>query len=268
MVSRNGDAMSGRFSGLVAIVSGGASGIGGAVTSRLLDEGAQVAVLDVDTGGADPRSFSIIADVADESSVETAVNQVVDRLGGVDLLINNAGIGAQGTVLAFDAEEWRRVLDINVGGIARLSRATIPHLRQSRSAVIVNTCSVAAIVGLPERALYSASKGAVLSLTLAMAADHLHEGIRVNCVSPGTTETPWINRLLDRAQDPIAERAALKARQPHGRLVSIDEVADAILSLASPQASSTTGVNMVVDGGLASLRLRPVDTTKGKAIRS
>jgi NAD(P)-dependent dehydrogenase (short-subunit alcohol dehydrogenase family) len=122
---------------------------------------------------------------------------------------------------------------------------------------VVNTCSIAATAGLPDRALYSASKGAVLSLTLAMAADHLHEGIRVNCVNPGTTDTPWIGRLLDRTPDPVAERAALEARQPSGRLVTAEEVAAAVLHLAGPSASATTGTWLAVDGGMAGLRLRP-----------
>ena len=122
---------------------------------------------------------------------------------------------------------------------------------------MVNTCSIAATAGLPDRAVYSASKGAVLSLTLAMAADHLHEGIRVNCVNPGTADTPWVARLLDRAPDPAAERAALAARQPSGRLVTAQEVADAVLYLASPNASATTGTSLAVDGGMAGLRVRP-----------
>jgi NAD(P)-dependent dehydrogenase (short-subunit alcohol dehydrogenase family) len=154
-------------------------------------------------------------------------------------------------------DEWRRVFDVNVLGIVRVMRAALPHLRESDHASVVNTCSIAATAGLPDRALYSASKGAVLSLTLAMAADHLREGIRVNCVNPGTADTPWIARLLDSAVDPIAERAALEARQPSGRLVTADEVAAAVLYLAGPQAGATTGTSLAVDGGMAGLRLRP-----------
>ena len=131
-------------------------------------------------------------------------------------------------------EEWQRVLDINVIGMVRVTRAALPHLRASAAAAVVNTCSVAATAGLPQRALYSTTKGAVLSLTQAMAADHLREGIRVNCVNPGTADTPWVGRLLDSAPDPAAERAALEARQPHGRLVTAEEVAGAVAYLASP----------------------------------
>ncbi|MDX6220930.1 MAG: hypothetical protein QOJ48_2611, partial [Frankiales bacterium] len=130
-------------------------------------------------------------------------------------------------------------------------------LRRSSAAAIVNTSSIAATAGLPQRVLYSASKGAVAAMTRAMAADLLPDGIRVNAVNPGTADTPWIGRLLARAQDPAAERAALEARQPHGRLVSPDEVAAAIAYLASPAAGSVTGVALAVDGGMEFLRLRP-----------
>jgi NAD(P)-dependent dehydrogenase (short-subunit alcohol dehydrogenase family) len=150
------------------------------------------------------------------------------------------------------------VFDVNVVGAVRVSRAALPFLRESSAAAIVNTCSVAATAGLPARAIYGATKGAVLSLTLQMAADHLREGIRVNCVNPGTADTPWVGRLLDSADDPAAERAALNARQPHGRLVAAEEVADAVAYLASPRAGSTTGTSLAVDGGMQGLRLRPV----------
>jgi 2-keto-3-deoxy-L-fuconate dehydrogenase len=173
-------------------------------------------------------------------------------------LINNAGIGAQGSVADNSDDEWHRVFDINVVGMVRIVRAALPYLRASSAAAVVNTCSIAATAGLPQRALYSATKGAVLSLTRAMAADHLREGIRVNCVSPGTAaDTPWIGRLLSAAEDPQAERAALEARQPHGRLVSAEEVATAVAYLASPRSGSTTGVDLAVDGGMEALRLRP-----------
>ena len=148
------------------------------------------------------------------------------------------------------------MLDVNVVGMVRVTRAALPYLRASSRAAIVNTASIAATAGLPQRALYSASKGAVAALTRAMAADLLPEGIRVNAVNPGTADTPWVARLLESAADPQAERAALEARQPHGRLVSADEVADAIAYLASPAARSVTGVALAVDGGMETLRLR------------
>ena len=134
---------------------------------------------------------------------------------------------------------------------------TLPHLRRSRIPAIVNTSSIAATHGLPDRALYSASKGAVAGLTRAMAADHLREGIRVNCVSPGTADTPWVGRLLEAAPDPAAERKALEARQPHGRLVTAEEVAASILFLADPANGSTSGTTLPVDSGMHDLLLRP-----------
>jgi NAD(P)-dependent dehydrogenase (short-subunit alcohol dehydrogenase family) len=249
--------MSGEFDGLVAAVTGGASGIGAAIAQRLSEQGASVAVLDLNPDGAADGLFAVKANVADDASVRTAIDAVVAQFGRLDIVVNNAGIGAQGTVEDNSDEEWHRAYDINVLGIVRVSRAALPYLRTSPTAAIVNTCSVAANVGLPQRALYSATKGAVLSLTRAMAADHLREGIRVNCVNPGTADTPWVARLLDSAADPAAERTALAARQPHGRLVSADEVARAVAYLASPLSGSTTGTSLTVDGGLVPLRLRP-----------
>jgi NAD(P)-dependent dehydrogenase (short-subunit alcohol dehydrogenase family) len=195
-------------------------------------------------------------DIANSASVGAAIDAVAAKFGRIDIVVNNAGIGAQGTIADNDDEEWARVLSINVIGIARVTRAALPWLLRSPAAAIVNTSSIAATAGLPERALYSASKGAVLALTRAMAADHLRNGIRVNCVSPGTADTPWIGRLLAKAANPEAERAALDARQPHGRLVDAQEVADAVAYLASPRSGSTVGISLAVDGGMDQLRLR------------
>ena len=249
--------MAGEFDGLVAAVTGGASGIGAAIARRLMADGARVAVLDLDVSNAPEGTLAVKADVTDDASVRAAIDRVLEEWDRLDVLVNNAGIGAQGTVADNPDEEWHRVLDVNLLGVVRASRAALPALRRSPSAAIVNTASIAATAGLPQRALYSASKGAVLALTRAMAADHLAEGIRVNCVHPGTADTPWIGRLLEKADDPAAERAALEARQPHGRLVSAEEVADAVAYLASPRSTSTTGTSISVDGGMQELRLRP-----------
>jgi 2-keto-3-deoxy-L-fuconate dehydrogenase len=241
-------------SGLAAVVTGGGSGIGLAAARLLAARGARVAVLDLKPTD---EFLGLPADVTDDASVRSAVDAAASALGGIDILVNNAGIGAAGTVSDNPDDEWHHVYDVNVVGIVRVTRAALPHLRASAHAAIVNTCSIAATAGLPQRALYSATKGAVLSLTLAMAADHVHEGIRVNCVNPGTADTPWVGRLLAAAADPAAERAALEARQPMGRLVTADEVAAAIAYLASPLAASVTGTALAVDGGMAGLRLRP-----------
>jgi 2-keto-3-deoxy-L-fuconate dehydrogenase len=230
------EASTGEYDGLVALVTGGASGIGAAVVAELLTRGARVAAVDLDPSDVHPDAHGIRADVTDDTGVRAAVEETVE---------DNPD------------EQWHRVFDVNVLGAVRVSRAALPHLRRSPSAAIVNVASVAATTGIQQRAAYSATKGAVQSLTLAMAADHVHEGIRVNCVNPGTAATPWVTRLLDSADDPAAERAALDARQPHGRLVEADEVALAVAYLAGPASGSTVGAALAVDGGMATLRLRP-----------
>jgi 2-keto-3-deoxy-L-fuconate dehydrogenase len=249
----------GQLDGLRALVTGGASGIGRAVATAFSAAGARVVILDLAADADLPDGISgyVRADIADDAAVRAAVESAAARLGGLDLLVNNAGIGAQGTVEQSTDEQWRRVLEVNVIGTARVSRAAWPYLRDSAHAAIVNTSSVAATTGLPERAVYAASKGAISALTRAMAADGLADGIRVNAVNPGTADTPWVGRLLDSAPDPAAERAALEARQPHGRLVSAAEVAQAVVYLASPDAGSTTGTELAVDGGMAGVRTRP-----------
>ena len=198
---------------------------------------------------------AVRVDVADDASVAAGVERVVAELGGIDIVVNNAGIGAQGDVTANSDDEWNRVWNINVVGIARVTRAALPWLRTSPHASIVNTASVVATIGLPERALYSATKGAVISLTRAMAADHLSDGIRVNAVAPGTVDTPWVQRLTTAADDPAAARHALEGRQPHGRLVTAEEVAEAVAYLASPRSGSTNGIVLAVDGGLPAVRV-------------
>jgi 2-keto-3-deoxy-L-fuconate dehydrogenase len=234
------------------LITGGASGIGAATADLLSQRGARVAVLDREIGTLPGTpALALHCDVTDGGGVEEAVREVAGQLGALDVVVNNAGIGAVGDVAANSDEEWHRVLDVNVVGIARVTRAALPHLRRSGHAAIVNTCSVAAPVGLPQRAVYAASKGAVASLTLAMAADHVHEGIRVNAVTPGTADTPWVARLLAQADDPDEAGRALRARQPMGRLVSAEEVAHAIAYLASPLSASTTGTLLAVDGGMS-----------------
>ncbi|WP_194833670.1 SDR family NAD(P)-dependent oxidoreductase [Nocardia sp. XZ_19_369] len=249
------------FDGLVAVVTGGASGIGMAVTETLAAAGARVAVLDLHPGNT--PGIALRCDVADDESVRSAIAGVIDTYGRLDILVNNAGIGAQGTIADHTDDEWRRVFEVNVLGTVRVSRAALPHLRRSPAAAIVNICSIAATTGLPDRAVYSASKGAILSLTRAMAADHLRDGIRVNCVNPGTVDTPWVQRLLASSADPGAEMAALQARQPHGRLVTAAEVASAVAYLAGPAAASITATMLEVDGGMHSLRLRAAAQVAG-----
>jgi NAD(P)-dependent dehydrogenase (short-subunit alcohol dehydrogenase family) len=243
------------MTGLVAVVTGGASGIGAATATLLHDRGAHVAVLDRLIEGAPSGALALSCDVTDQASVDRSVAAVVKEFGGLDVVVNNAGIGATGDVSQNDESEWARVLDVNVTGMARVTRAALPHLRRSQHAAVVNMCSAVALVGRPQRALYSASKGAVLALTLAMAADHVQEGIRVNAVAPGVVDTPWVGRRLAEADDPAAVAADMRARLPLGRLVTAEEVAHAIAWLASPAAASTTGSILRIDGGMTSLRV-------------
>ena len=223
--------MSTEFAGLTAVVTGAGSGIGLATAKILKERGATVYGLDLAEGGMSGIATWVHCDLGDDASVVKAFEGITK----LDILINNAAISAV--------------------GIVRTSKSALPLLRKSKSAAIVNTCSVAATAGIPKRAVYSASKGAVLSLTLAMANDHIVDGVRVNCVNPGTADTPWVQRLLAQAADPVAERKALEARQPLGRLVSSEEVASAICYLASPLQGSTTGTSLTVDGGMQGLRI-------------
>ena len=255
----------GEFQDWRIAITGGSSGIGLATGLRFLERGAKVVSLDLkktyDVEGIAWRA----CDVADDSSVREAVSAAVEGFGGLDVLVNNAGVGMQGSVdenPELAEAEWRRLFEVNVLGTMRVTRAALPALRRSPHAAIVNIASFVVHTGAPRRAAYGASKGAIYSLTKALAADHLREGIRVNSVSPGTVDTPWIERLIDATGDPRAEREAVIARQPHGRLVTPREVAAAVCYLAGPDAGSTTGVDLVVDGGIIGTRI-PAGTTGG-----
>lgn len=243
------------FSGLTAIITGAGSGIGLAVAKGLTDRGATVFGFDLNEGEMAGAAKFIKCDIGDNGSVLNAFSEFSKQSSQLDILINNAGIGSLTTVEHESDEIWQKVLNVNVVGTARVSRAAIPLLRKSKSPAIVNTASIAATDGIPNRAAYSASKGAILTLTLAMATDHIKDKIRVNAVNPATTDTPWVQRLLNQSDDAAAARDALAARQPMGRLVTPDEIASAIIFLASPLQASITGTTLNVDGGMHSLRI-------------
>ena len=247
--------MSKDFAGLTAIVTGAGSGIGLEVARKLNDQGAKVFGFDLRAGDLQEVATFIECDISNPESVKKAFAEFATQSKTLDILINNAGIGAIGTVEQATEDDWHRVFNVNVFGTGRMSAAAMPYLKVSQHAAIVNTCSLVATAGVPNRAVYGASKGAIYALTLAMAVDGLAEGIRVNCVNPGTADTPWIKNLLSKAADPDKEYAALNARQPIGRLVSPVEVASAIVYLANPTQASTTGTALAVDGGVQGVRV-------------
>jgi 2-keto-3-deoxy-L-fuconate dehydrogenase len=239
----------------VAVVTGGNAGIGRAITEALLAQGAFVAVLDRDVSNPPANANCYEADVSNDQQVAETIAHFAEIHGHIDLLVNNAGISFPATVEDGSMEEWHHVFDINVLGYVRATRAALPWLRRSKDPSIINMSSCTAATGLRRRALYSATKGAIEAMTRAMAADLIHEGIRVNCINPGTVDTPLINALIDKAADPALQRQVYNDRQPTGYMVSAEEVAHAVLYLASPLARSTVGTVLTVDGGMASLRL-------------
>jgi NAD(P)-dependent dehydrogenase (short-subunit alcohol dehydrogenase family) len=233
------------------LVTGGASGIGAACVDRFQNDGCRVAALDrnaalVALSGAE---VVLACDVTDAAALALAVEQAAAELGGLDVVVAAAGIASRGTVVETEPQEWDRVLAVNLRGVYLTGRAAIPYLRASGGGAIVNIASQLGLVAAAGAAAYCASKGAVISLTRAMAIDHGAEGIRVNCVCPGPTDTPLLEPYFGGAADPAAERRVYEAMQLHSRLVTAEEVAGAVAYLADPGSSSTMGAALVVDGG-------------------
>jgi NAD(P)-dependent dehydrogenase (short-subunit alcohol dehydrogenase family) len=246
--------------GSVAIVTGGASGIGRATAERLAREGACVALVDradpdeaaraiVAAGG---EAWGIRTDVADEGEVRAMVDAVVARAGRVNVLINAAGIGTPRPVTIDEATmaEWHDLCAVNLTGTFLCCRAVIPIMRRAGGGAIVNIASELGLVGSPRNAMYGATKGAVVQLTRALAVDHALDHIRVNCVCPGPVDTPLLRRGVARAADPEAKLRAEMGSTLLGRLGRPEEIASVIHFLASDEASFVTGSIVVADGGV------------------
>lgn len=239
--------MNGDLDGRQALVTGAGSGIGAAVVHALVAAGARVAAVDLhEIAGPPPGVTTHVADVGDEEAVARVVVEVA-ATAPLELLFNVAGIGATTAVPDTPVEVWDRVFAVNARGTFLLCKYAIPAMRAAGGGSIVNVASVAALVGLRNRAAYCASKGAVVALTRALAVDHVGDGIRVNAICPGTVDSPWVRRLVEEAGESLDE---LRARQPMGRLGTPAEVAAAALYLASDAAAFATGTVLTLDGGL------------------
>ncbi len=243
-----------------AIVTGAGSGIGRAIAIRLSEEGARVALADLDReaaegvaseiGEAGGETLVVKTDVTRAADVEALVGEVVRGWGGLDIMVNNAGVGVAGTAPVTYEKDYEFVMDVAVRGTFLGMKYAIPAIRDSGGGSVVNMSSVAALVGIPDRAVYSAAKGAILAITRAAAIDHVQEGVRINCIAPGTVDTPWIGRITSGYDDPEEARANMQARQPHGRFVAPEEIAAMAAYLASDESGSVIGACMVVDGGV------------------
>ncbi|AOW94097.1 short-chain dehydrogenase [Rhodococcus sp. WMMA185] len=240
----------GKFVGRRVVVTGAGSGIGFEIARLFLEEGGKVVAADRDTRSVPTGSFPIEVDISSPDEIDQLREHAYELLGGVDILCNNAGIGSTTSVLDATVEEWDRVFAVNARGTFLCMKSFLPGMLEQRFGVIVNTASVAGMIGLRDRASYSASKGAVLTLTKQAAVQWADAGIRCNCVCPGTVDSPWVEQLLQQAEDPVARRAELTARQPVGRLAAPTEVAKAVLYLASDDAAFVTGAELVIDGGI------------------
>ncbi|MCP1711412.1 NAD(P)-dependent dehydrogenase (short-subunit alcohol dehydrogenase family) [Kerstersia gyiorum] len=250
-----------KLQGKIIIVTGAGSGIGEASAGLMAEEGAHLCVVDRSAAAAQRVAAAIReaggsadaweVDVAQAEQVRQAWERIVAQHGRMDVLVNNAGYGMAGTVADTSLDDWTALMRVSVDGVFHGCKYAVPVMQRQGGGVIVNTASVAAMVGLRQRAAYCASKGAVTALTRAMAVDHAADGIRVNCVAPGTIESPYFEQIFAQAEDPAALRRSLEQRQLLGRLGQPGEVARAILFLACDDAAFATGSTLVLDGGLS-----------------
>lgn len=248
-----------RLAGKVAIITGAGAGIGRASALFFAKEGAEVVVADCDpeegartvrlikgNGGV---AIFVQVDVSKAANVKNMVKTTVETYGKLDILINNAGIYAQANVVEVAEEEWDRILDVNLKGVFLCSKYSIPEMIKGGGGSIVNIGSEAGIVGIKNQVAYNVSKSGVIALTKSMAIDFAAHNIRVNCVCPGTTETPLVEAALERAPDPAAARRAVEEVRPANRLGRPEEIAAGILYLASDESPYATGSILSIDGG-------------------
>ena len=243
----------------VAVITGAGSGIGQAMALQFAREGARILAGDINADAAEETSRMVTTaggtcqafavDVTQPEQVQAMIEQAVTAYGQLDILCNNAGIGSTTDVVDCEPAEWDRVMTVNVKSVYLGCKFAVPHMVRQNRGVIINTASVAGMVGIVKRAAYCASKGAVIALTRQVAVEYVKQGIRVNCLCPGTVDSPWVERLLSQTDDRAAARQALEARQPMGRLGTPEEVAAAALYLASDDAAFITGTGLVLDGG-------------------
>ena len=243
--------------GRSALVTGGASGIGRCTVVRLTSAGCRVAAVGrdnealgrlVDEAGHE-RCEPIVADLADPSEARRAADMASELLGGIDIVVNNAGIGYRADVTQTTVAQWDETFAVNVRAAFIICQETLPQMLARGSGVFVNVASVGGLIGIPSRAAYGASKAALISLTRSLAVDFADRGIRANCIAPGTTETPWVDRIIQGAPDAALMREQMAQRQIVGRLGTAEEIADAILFLASERATFFHGATIVADGG-------------------
>ena len=247
-----------RFKNKTVVITGSGAGIGKAAAIQFAQEGANVVINSMSPSGAAvldemqakgwPAIF-VQADVSVAEGAEKLISAAVEAFGGIDVLANVAGIVANGSVEDCTEDEWDRSMQVNVKSVYLTSKLAMPYLRRAKG-VIVNITSTVAVKGVAARAAYSATKGAVLSLSKSMAAEYVQEGIRVNCVCPGTTVSPSFMDRVNSYDDPEQAMKNFIDRQPMGRLGEADEIARAILFAADPGVTFMTGANIVVDGAM------------------